>query len=108
MAEILPATLAARTPETITDRKALLRELERIRARGYAQTLGTYRTDVGGVAAPIFAAGGNIVAALCVSSPRYRIDAAWNRRVPKAVMAAAREISGLPRATRRPRSLATA
>ena len=42
----------------------------------------------------IFAADGNVIAALCVSSPRYRIDAAWNRRVPKAVIAAAKEISG--------------
>jgi len=91
---ILPPTLPAWTDETITDRAKLLRELERIRARGYAQTLGTFRTDVGGVAAPIFAPDGVPVAALCVSSPRYRIDAEWNRRVPAAVIAAAREISG--------------
>jgi len=30
-----------------------------------------------------------------VSSPRYRIDAAWNRKVTKIVIQAAREISGL-------------
>jgi len=90
---ILPRTLAARTPETITQRDRLVRELAKTRARGYAQTLGTFRPDVGGVAAPIFDATGAVVAALCVSSPRYRIDAAWNRRVPPAVMLAAREIS---------------
>ncbi|MEO8137396.1 MAG: IclR family transcriptional regulator, partial [Betaproteobacteria bacterium] len=49
---VLPATLPAWTDETTTDRDALLRELRKIRARGYAQTLGTFRTDVGGVAAP--------------------------------------------------------
>jgi IclR family acetate operon transcriptional repressor len=91
---ILPPKLPAWTDETITERDVLLRELERIRARGYAQTLGTFRTDVGGVAAPIFAPDGMPVAALCVSSPRYRIDAKWNRRVPAAVIAAAREITG--------------
>lgn len=90
---VLPPVLPAWAPETITDHDALLRELARIRQRGYAQTLGTFRSDVGGVAAPIFGADGSVVAALCVSSPRYRIDAAWNRRVPRAVMAAAREIS---------------
>jgi IclR family acetate operon transcriptional repressor len=84
---ILPAKLPAWTSETITERDVLLRELERIRARGYAQTLGTFRTDVGGVAAPIFAPDGMPVAALCVSSPRYRIDAKWNRRVPAAASA---------------------
>ena len=106
VAEILPATLAARTPKTITNRDALMKELERIRARGYARTLGTFRTDVGGVAAPIFAADGNVIAALCVSSPRYRIDAAWNRRVPKAVIAAAKEISGQAKPVRRLRAAA--
>lgn len=97
---ILPKTLPAWTPETITRRDALLRELAKIRARGYAQTLGTFRTDVGGVAAPIFGADGNVMAALCVSSPRYRIDAAWNKRVPGAVIAAANEISVRPNAMR--------
>ena len=91
---ILPRTLPAWAPETITNRDALLRELDRIRARGYAQTLGTFNPDIGGVAAPIFGSDGGVIAALCVSSPRYRIDAEWNKRVPRAVLAAAGEISG--------------
>ncbi len=91
---ILPKSLPAWAPETITNRDALLRELDRIRARGYAQTLGTFNPDIGGVAAPIFGADGSVVAALCVSSPRYRIDAEWSKRVPRAVLAAAGEISG--------------
>ena len=91
---MLPATLSAWTPETITTRARLLKELVAIKRRGYAQTLGTFRQDVGGVAAPIFGADGNVVAALCVSSPRYRIDAAWNKRIPGAVMSAANEITG--------------
>jgi DNA-binding IclR family transcriptional regulator len=93
---ILPPKLPAWTRETIIDKSALQRELARIRARGYARTLGTFREDIGGVAAPIFGADGNVIAALCVSSPRYRIDAAWSKRVPRAVVAAAKEISGQP------------
>lgn len=100
---ILPPKLDAWTPETICDHRALLAELDKVRARGYARTLGTFRTDVGGVAAPILAANGDPIAALCVSSPRYRINAAWNKRVPAAVMAAAREISEDP-GPARPRS----
>jgi IclR family KDG regulon transcriptional repressor len=92
---VLPPKLKAWTSETITSRDALMRELERVRVRGYARTLGTFRSDVGGIAAPIFAGDGSVIAALCVSSPRYRIDAAWNRKVPKVVMQAAREISQL-------------
>lgn len=106
--EILPPKLKAWTPETITRRDALLRELERIRGQGYARTLGTFRSDVGGIAAPIFAADGSVIAALCVSSPRYRIDAAWNRKVPKVVMEAAKEISGFPYSTGHLRTLAAA
>ena len=108
--QILPAALPARTPETIIDRDALLRELARIRVRGYAQTLGTFRSDVGGVAAPIFSADGKAIAALCVSSPRYRIDAAWKKRMSKAVIAAANEISGdvLPSRRSRPTAAVSA
>lgn len=97
---VLPPKLPAWASETITDRDVLLRELARIRQRGYAQTLGTFRADVGGVAAPIFGADGHVIGALCVSSPRYRIDANWNKRVPLAVMAAAKEISALAPAGR--------
>ena len=103
LSEIIPVTLPAWTAETITESDVLLRELERIRARGYSQTLGTFRTDVGGVAAPIFDADGSVVAALCVSSPRYRIDAAWNKRVPSAVMTAAEKISGAAQSSHYPR-----
>lgn len=93
--EILPKVLLERTPETMTSRDELLRELGLIRERGYAATLGTYQTDIGGVAAPVFGPGGAVIAALCVSSPRYRIDAAWNKRMPKAVVTAANEITRL-------------
>ena len=63
---------------------------------------------MGGIAAPIFAADGSVIAALCVSSPRYRIDAAWNRKVPTVVMEAAKEISGFPYSTGHLRTLAAA
>jgi DNA-binding IclR family transcriptional regulator len=105
---ILPAKLPAYAPHTLTDRTALLRELDRIRERGYARTLGTFRPDVGGIAAPIFTPDGSGVAALCVSSPRYRIDAAWTRKVSRAVMAAAREISGSGQRAGRARQLRVA
>jgi DNA-binding IclR family transcriptional regulator len=105
---ILPAKLAAYTPHTVTERPALLRELERIRERGYARTLGTFRPDVGGIAAPIVTPDGGGVAALCVSSPRYRIDAAWTRKVSRAVIAAAREIGASPARAARGRQLRAA
>jgi IclR family transcriptional regulator, KDG regulon repressor len=97
--QVLPPKLKAWTAETVTSRDALMRELERVRVRGYARTLGTFRSDVGGIAAPVFAGDGSVIAALCVSSPRYRIDAAWNRKVPKVVIQAAREISRLASAS---------
>jgi DNA-binding IclR family transcriptional regulator len=100
---ILPPSLPAWTPETITDRDLLMHELARIRARGFAKTLGTFRSDVGGVAAPIRGADGAVIAALCVSSPRYRIDTQWNKVVPQAVMAAANAIGGAAKPVNRVR-----
>lgn len=94
--QILPERLEAFTPNTLTDKAELLRELQRVRTRGYARTKGTFRPDVGGIAAPIFDGEGKVVAALCVSSPTYRIDTSWTRRVSKAVISAAQEISGFP------------
>jgi DNA-binding IclR family transcriptional regulator len=108
LAMVIPETLPAWTEKTITEPDVLFRELERIRIRGFAQTLGTFRADVGGVAAPIFAADGSVIAALCVSSPLYRIDADWNKRIPQAVMTAARKISGAEQSTLRPRVAAYA
>jgi DNA-binding IclR family transcriptional regulator len=98
---LLPATLTAVTPFTITDPRELRRELARIRARGYAINHGGWRVEVGGIAVAIFGPDGSAVAGLCVSAPRYRMTRAWLRRVTAALSETAATISD--RLARRPK-----
>lgn len=92
---ILPEQLPAISEQTITSTETLKRELVRTRARGYGVNQGGWRADVGGVAAPIFGTDGVAFAALCVAAPRFRMNRAWFRRVPPAVVAAADQITAL-------------
>lgn len=61
------------TDQTITDRQILEQELGEIRANGYATNRGEETEGIHGVAAPIFGAGGGVMAGVCVGYPiRYR------------------------------------
>jgi IclR family acetate operon transcriptional repressor len=65
---VLSLPLERRTARTITDPAALRAEAGAIRARGYATEDEEFRPGVRGVAAPVFAASGEAVAALGVST----------------------------------------
>jgi len=66
-----------RTPNTITEGRAMLAELDRVRDRGYAMDLGEEELGVHCLAVPV-RDGERVVAALSVSGPADRIDA-WDR-----------------------------
>jgi IclR family transcriptional regulator, KDG regulon repressor len=104
---VLPRSLPAVTPHTITDPAELRRELKRTRARGYAINMGGWREDVGGIAVPLLGADGAAIAGLCVAAPRYRMSKDWFRRVVPATTRAARAIVaglGTPAEPRRGRA----
>jgi IclR family KDG regulon transcriptional repressor len=65
--------LPARTPNTITDREVLLRELERIREEGYAVDDIENEEGIRCVGAPVLDYQGQPVAALSVSGPAFRM-----------------------------------
>ena len=65
---VLSLRLERRTARTITDPAALRAEADAIRERGYATEDEEFRPGVRGVAAPVFAASGEAVAALGVST----------------------------------------
>jgi len=61
------------TPETITDPHLLSQELERVKQKGYALSLGEGFPDSGGISAPIWGLGEEPAAALNILIPLARL-----------------------------------
>lgn len=91
--QVLLGRLVAHTPHTITDVVALHAELERTRARGWAENREEWRLGVCGLGAPLFNARGEPVAAVGVSVPSIRFTRAQARTLAVAVQACARDSS---------------
>jgi DNA-binding IclR family transcriptional regulator len=62
------------TPRTITDPKALAREIERVRDRGYAQAIGEREPGLSAIAAPIRSSRGELEAIVALQGPSARFD----------------------------------
>jgi DNA-binding IclR family transcriptional regulator len=86
-------TMTAFTDATLTSRAALRRELATVRERGYAVAVDELEVGLTALAAPIRNAHGDVIAALSVSGPTFRLDAARLEDVVPELLAAAREIS---------------
>ena len=71
-AELPHGKLARVSPRTLTSRRALERELETVRRRGWARSVGEYEEGLNGVATPVHE-DERCVAALSVSGPAYRV-----------------------------------
>lgn len=69
----LPAgRLEAYTARTLTDRGALAAELDRVRARGWAESLGEREDDLNAIAAPVRDSDGELAAIVGVQGPAAR------------------------------------
>ena len=94
----LPEKLAKVAPDTFGDRAALMKELTRIRTRGYALCRGGWRSDVTGVSIPIRGADGRAVAGACIPAPSYRVTNEWLEMIVpalrKTVAAIERDLAG--------------
>jgi DNA-binding IclR family transcriptional regulator len=90
-ARVNPAGLTRRTKRTIVDRKALARELETVRQRGFAIAEGELEEGLVGVAVPVWEAG-SCIAALCVSGPEYRLDGKAARALARKCLTRAKEL----------------
>ena len=75
------------TERTIVELEPLLEELARIRRRGYATAIGEYELGLNAVAAPVHDARGNVIAAVDIWGPAFRLTP---RRIPE-LAAQARE-----------------
>jgi len=66
------ADLRAMTDKTVTDRRQLVKIIERIRTIGHGETIGEVTPDVAGFAAPIFEPNGQVNAAVIIAAPIER------------------------------------
>jgi len=70
-----PGPLKAYTAKTITQRGALGRELDAIRARGYAYNFGEREAELHAIAAPVWGSREELAAIIGVQGPASRFDA---------------------------------
>ncbi len=91
--ERLPAQLEPFTDHTVATRAALEAELGGVRERGWASVREELEVGLNAVAAPVFDADGQVVAALSVSGPSYRLDEHEFDATAKRTIAAADTIS---------------
>ncbi|MBR0641703.1 IclR family transcriptional regulator [Plastoroseomonas hellenica] len=66
------ARLTPLTRTSVTDRRSLRRIVAEVREQGYAVTLGEATEGVVGIAAPVFDARGEVVAAIVLAAPLVR------------------------------------
>ncbi|MGH9803531.1 MAG: IclR family transcriptional regulator, partial [Candidatus Acidiferrales bacterium] len=85
--------MARHTPRTITSSGRLLRELEEVRAHGYAVDDEENSLGVRCLAAPVFDAGGAVAAALGVTGTTAQVSRAAQARIAEQVQEAARKLS---------------
>jgi len=81
------------TPKTITDPAKLLVALHEVRTKGYAQTVEELEEGLNAVAAPIFGGEGDVIAALSVSGPAFRMRPVDLPRMARFTVEAAAAIS---------------
>lgn len=86
------------TAQTVADVRHLRRELAQVRERGYSVVRDTNSPGASGIAAPIFDAGGAVIAALNVSAPTSRFDPV----LKKAAQALVRAADGVSRSLASP------
>ena len=91
--EVLPKKLARFTEKTITERKSLNQVLATVQAQGYAITEEEHQDGVSALAAPVFDHTGQVIAAITVSGPTYRLGLPELEQFIGPVQQAAREIS---------------
>jgi DNA-binding IclR family transcriptional regulator len=68
-------------------------ELEAVRARGYAVAVDELEQGLSALAGPVYGPAGNVVAALSISGPTYRLSAERIERLAPLLLEQCRELS---------------
>ena len=90
---LLEEPLQRYTEHTVVDVAALERELEQVRAQGWAVTVEEYELGLNALAAPVRDSQDAVVAAVSVSGPSYRLSVQALPQVAERVLSAARDLS---------------
>ncbi|RDH79298.1 IclR family transcriptional regulator [Mycolicibacterium moriokaense] len=89
----LAARLESFTASTVTKPGDLERELVTVRERGWARVVEELEVGLNAVSAPVYDADSNVIAALSISGPAYRLSPERFPEIAKQVTAAAETIS---------------
>jgi DNA-binding IclR family transcriptional regulator len=89
----LPDPLPRPTKRTVASLPALRRQLEQVRADGYAVNQEEWRVGVSGLGAPVYDAAGQVIAAAGLTAPSSRLDDPRIRQLGSALVAAANDIT---------------
>jgi DNA-binding IclR family transcriptional regulator len=81
------------TEHTIVDRAALLREVEQVRAQGWAVAVGEREPDLAAVAAPVVGSRGELAAVIGLQGPAIRFDAMAREQALPLLVGAAETLS---------------
>src|ERR671937_359441 len=90
---LLATRLERTTARTIVERAELRAELDEVRARGWAKTVEELEEGLNAVAAPVFGNGADVVAAVSVAGPAFRLRPGALPRTARLAVEAADEIS---------------
>lgn len=90
---ILTEDLERYTPHTVVEPALLRQQLRAVRDRGYAVTVEEHEIGLAAVAAPIRSLDGQVVAAVAVSGPTFRVNEQTIPTVAGHVVGAAAKIS---------------
>jgi DNA-binding IclR family transcriptional regulator len=94
LAEVLDnINLEKMTPYTITDRKELLKHLQNVREKGFAEDLEEIEVGLKCVAAPILDHTGKAVAAISVAGPTVRMTDEARAKIAATLVGYTKEIS---------------
>jgi len=81
------------TEKTITDKKELEKELNKVKEQGFALDIGENEKDVRCIAAPIRNYQGKVIAAISISGPAYRVDIDKQNYLKEALIEISKKIS---------------
>jgi len=81
------------TEKTITDKRELEKELNKVKKQGFALDRGENEKDVRCIAAPIRNYQGKVIAAVSISGPAFRIDVNTQNNLKEALLQTSKKIS---------------